>query len=40
MKTYCMKCRKNTENSDSKVFKTKNGRLFMQSKCAECGIKK
>ena len=40
MKTYCMKCRKNTENLNSKIFKTKNGRLTMQSKCTVCGIKK
>ena len=40
MKTYCVKCRKNTENLNSKIFKTKNGRLIMQSKCTDCGIKK
>ena len=40
MQTYCVKCRKNTENLNSKIFKTKNGRLIMQLKCAECGIKK
>ena len=40
MLTYCVKCRKNTENLDSKIFKTKNYRLTMQSKCANCGIKK
>ena len=40
MQTYCVKCRKNTENLNSKIFKTKNGRLIMQSKCVECGIKK
>ena len=40
MKTYCVKCRKSTENLNSKSFKTKNGRLIMQSKCTECGIKK
>ena len=40
MKTYCVKCRKNTENLNSKIFKTKNGRLIMQSKCADHGIKK
>ena len=40
MKTYCVKCRKITENLNSKIFKTKNGRLIMQSKCIECGIKK
>ena len=40
MKTYCVECRKNTENLDSTIFKTKNGRLIMQSKCPVCGIKK
>ena len=36
MKTY----RKNTENLNSNIFKTKNNRLIMQSKCTDCGIKK
>ena len=40
MLTYCIKCRKKTENLDSKIFKTKNNRLIMQSKCPECGIEK
>ena len=40
MKSYCMKCRKKNESLNSKIFKTKNGRLIMQSKCADCGIKK
>ena len=40
MKTYCVKCRKNTENLNSKIFKTKKGILFMQSKCTDCGTKK
>ena len=40
MKTYCVKCRKNTENLDSKIFNTKNNRLIMQSKCPICRIKK
>ena len=31
---------KNTENLNSKISKTKNGRLLMQSKCTNCGIKK
>ena len=35
-----MKCRKNTKNLDSKIFKTKNGRLITQSNFADCGIKK
>ena len=40
MLTYCIKCRKNTENANSRIFKTKNNTLIMQSKCAVCGIKK
>ena len=40
MKTSCAKCRKNTENLNSKIFKTKNGRSLMQSKCSDCRIKK
>ena len=37
---YCVKCRKDTENLNSKIFRRKNGRLIMQSKCTDCGIKK
>ena len=40
MKTYCVKCRKDTENIDPKMFRTKNNRLIMQSKCPVCGIKR
>ena len=40
MLTYCVKCRKITENLNSKIFKTKNDRLIIQSKCSLCGIKK
>ena len=40
MKTYCTKCRKNTESLNSKIFKTKNSRLIMQSKCPVCRIRK
>ena len=40
MKTYCVKCRKDTENIDPKMFRTKNNRLIMQSKCPVCRIKK
>ena len=39
MKTYCVKCRKDTENIDPKMVRTKNNRLIMQSKCSVCGIK-
>ena len=40
MKTYCVKCKKDTENLDSKIFRTKNNRLIMQSKCSDCENKK
>ena len=40
MNTYCVKCRKETENIDPKMFRTKNNRLVMQSKCPVCRIKK
>ena len=40
MDTYCVKCRKKTKNLNSNTFETKNGRLIMQPKCADCGIKK
>ena len=40
MKIYCVKCRKDTENLNSKIFKTKNNRLIMQSKYPVCGYKK
>ena len=39
MNTYCVKCEKDTENIDPKMFRTKN-RLIMQSECTVCGIKK
>ena len=39
MKTYCLICKKNTENKDVKVIKTKNGRLMLSSKCSSCGNK-
>ena len=40
MKTYCVKCRKDTENIDPKMFRTKNNRLIIQSKCPVFRIKK
>ena len=36
MKTYWFKCDTNTDNIDSKIFRTKNNRLLMQSKCSNC----
>ena len=40
MLTYCVKCREKTQNLNSKIFKTKNGRLILQSKYPECRIRK
>ena len=40
MNTYCVKCRKDTENIDPKIVRTKNNRLVMQAKCSVCAIKK
>ena len=40
MKTYCVKCRKDTDNIDPKIFRTKNNRLLMQSKFSVCKSKK
>ena len=40
MKTYCVKCKKDTENINPKIARTKNNRLVMQSKCFVCEIKK
>ena len=40
MKTPCVKCRKDADNIDPKMVRTKNNRLLMQSKCSVCGIKK
>ena len=39
MNTYCLVCRKNTENKDTKIIKTKNGRLQMRSYCSIYGNK-
>ena len=40
MLTYCLKCKRNTKNIDSKMLETKNGRLMLSLKCAICGSKK
>ena len=40
MKSYCLKCRKNTENINPGVSKTRNGRTMVLSKCAICDSKK
>ena len=40
MESYCLKCKKNTENIDPKVSGTSNGKPTILSKCAICGCKK
>ena len=40
MKSYCLKCRKDTENINPKISKTSNGRTMVLSSCAICGSKK
>ena len=34
--SYCFKCRKNTENKNSKVMRTKNRRIILLPKRAVC----
>ena len=40
MESYCLKCKKNTENIDPEVSSTSNGRVMILSKYAICGSKK
>ena len=40
MKSYCLKCRKDTENINPRVSNTRNSRKTILSKCAICGSKK
>ena len=44
MNTHCVKCKKDTENLNTKMFRNNNrlkkNRLIMQSKCSVCGINK
>ena len=40
MKTYCFKCRRDTENIDPEMFRIKNNKLIMETKCSICGNKK
>ena len=37
---YCLKCKKNIESINPRVFATRNGRTMILSKCAICGSKK
>ena len=40
MKSLYLKCRKDTENINPRVWNTSNGRTMILSKCAICGSKK
>ena len=40
MKSYCLKCRKDTENLNPNVSGTSNVKAMILSKCAICGNKK
>ena len=40
MNTYCLSCKKDTKNIDSKVIKTKNNRKMMLPRCSICNNKK
>ena len=39
MLSYCLRCRKNTENINPRVSNTSNGKTMLLSKCAICGAK-
>ena len=39
MKTYCLKCKTNTDNIDPKIFKTKNNRLIINQNVVFVKIK-
>ena len=40
MKSYCLKCRKDTENINPRVSNTSNGRTMILSKFSICGSKR
>ena len=40
MKTYCIVCKRSTDNVNPKVIKGKNGRSMLLSKCSSCENKK
>ena len=40
MLTYCLKCKRNTKNIDTKMIRTKNDRLALSSKYDVYGSKK
>ena len=40
MKSYCLKCKKDTENINPRISNASNGKTMLLSKCAKCGSKK
>ena len=40
MNTYCLSCKKDTGNINSKVIKIKNNRKMILSRCSICNNKK
>ena len=38
--TYCLVCKKHTENTNPKIVRNRQNRLMIQSNCAICGSKK
>ena len=39
MESYCLKCKKPTENINPQVSSTSNGKVMILSKCAICNMK-
>ena len=39
MKSYCLKCKKHTENINPQVSSTSNSKIIISPKCALCGSK-
>ena len=40
LKTFCIVCKKDNENKNPEILKTRNKRLTIMSKCAVCSNKK
>ena len=40
MNSYCLNCRKDTENINPRLSNTSNGRTVILSKCTMCGSRK
>ena len=40
MRSYCLKCKKNTKSINPKVSKTTDGKTMILSECVICGSKK